>query len=77
MILEVAASMLQRLVHEDDQGVVSWNYWNRVQAQAFQVTFRFQGVHKDGSALQIETDMIPSSYGGHVVAYHFVRRIGD
>lgn len=53
MILEVAASMLQRLVHEDDQGVVSWNYWNRVQAQAFEVTFRFQGVRKDDSALQI------------------------
>ncbi len=74
--LENTASMLQRLVHEDDQGVVSWNYWNRVQAQAFPVTFRFQGVHKDGSALQIETDMIPFTYGGHVVAYHFVRRIG-
>ena len=23
--------LLQRLVHEDDQANVSWNYWNRVQ----------------------------------------------
>ena len=41
--------LLQRLVHEDDQANVSWNYWNRVQALAFPVTFRFRGVAKDGS----------------------------
>jgi len=75
--LENTPYMLQRLVHEDDQGNVSWNYWNRIQAQAFPVTFRFTGVRKDGSTFQAETEMIPLTYGGHVVAYHFMRRVGD
>jgi PAS domain S-box-containing protein len=75
--LENSPYFLQRLVHEDDQANVSWNYWNRVQAQAFPVTFRFTGVRKDGSNFGVETDMIPMTYGGHTVAYHFVRRVGD
>jgi len=75
--LENSPSLLQRFIHEDDQGNFSWNYWNRVQAQAFPVTFRFTGVRSDGSTFQAETEMIPLSYGGHVVAYHFVRRVGD
>jgi PAS domain S-box-containing protein len=75
--LENTPGLLQRLVHEDDQGNFSWNYWNRVQAQAFPVTFRFTGVRKDGSTFRAETEMIPLTYGGHVVAYHFVRRVGD
>jgi PAS domain S-box-containing protein len=74
--LENSPSMLQRLVHEDDQQIVSWNYWNRVQEQAFPVTFRFRGVRKDGSTFGVETDMIPFTYGGHTVAYHFVRAVG-
>lgn len=68
--------LLQRLVHEDDQELVSWNYWNRVQPLAFPVTFRFRGKRKDGSACLVETDMIPVSYGGHTFAYHFVRSVG-
>jgi PAS domain S-box-containing protein len=68
--------LLQRLVHEDDQGTVSWNYWNRVQALAFPVTFRFRGRAKDGSELLVETDMIPLTFGGHTFAYHFVRKVG-
>ncbi|MGZ4148969.1 MAG: hypothetical protein ACXVQJ_02895 [Actinomycetota bacterium] len=67
---------MNRLVAEDDQGVFSWNYWNRVQSLAFPVTFRFTGVRKDGSTFAAETDMVPLSYGGHTFAYHFVRRIG-
>lgn len=67
---------LQHFVHEDDQQVFSWNYWNRVQPLAFPVTFRFRATRKDGSAFDAETDMIPLSYGGHKVAYHFVRRVG-
>jgi PAS domain S-box-containing protein len=67
---------LQHFVHEDDQELFSWNYWNRVQELAFPVTFRFRAVRKDGSAFLAETDMIPLSYGGHTVAYHFVRQVG-
>jgi PAS domain-containing protein len=68
---------LQRFVHEDDQGLFSWNYWNRVQPPAFPVTFRFRGIRADGSTFAAETDMIPLTYGGHTVAYHFVRTVGD
>jgi PAS domain S-box-containing protein len=75
--LENSPNLLQRLVHDDDQGVVSFNYWNRVQELAFPVTFRFRGRRKDGTVFQAETDMIPVTYGGHTVAYHFMRRVGD
>ena len=68
--------LLQRLVHEDDQANLSWNYWNRVQALAFPVTFRFRGIAKDGSVFNAETDMIPLTFGGHSFAYHFVRKVG-
>jgi PAS domain S-box-containing protein len=67
--------LLQRLVHEDDQQLVSWLYWNRVQAGAFPATFRFRGVRKDGTTMQVETDMIPLSFGGHTFAYHFMRAL--
>ena len=69
-------NFLQRRVHEDDQQLFSWNYWNRVQALAFPATFRFHGARKDGSAFQAETDMIPITFGGHTFAYHFVRSVG-
>ena len=75
--LENSPYLLQRIVQEDDQGSFSWNYWNRVQARAFPVTFRFRGVRKDGSDFAAETDMIPLAFGGHTIAYHFVRRVGD
>jgi PAS domain S-box-containing protein len=75
--LENSPNFLQLRVHEDDQELFSWNYWNRVQGLAFPVTFRFRGVRKDGSAFPAETDMIPLTFGGHTVAYHFVRRLGD
>jgi PAS domain S-box-containing protein len=75
--LENTPNFLQQRVHEDDQELFSWNYWNRVQQLAFPVTFRFTGIRKDGSAFRAETDMIPLTYGGHTVAYHFVRAVGD
>jgi PAS domain-containing protein len=67
---------LQHCVHEEDQSLFSWNYWNRVQPMAFPVTFRFRAIRTDGSTFDAETDMIPLTYGGHTVAYHFVRRVG-
>ncbi|HZD17940.1 MAG TPA: PAS domain-containing protein [Actinomycetota bacterium] len=75
--LENTPYLLQRLVHEEDQGILSWNYWNRVQPLVFPVTFRFRGVRKDGSTFAAETDMIPLTFGGHTIAYHFVRKVGD
>jgi PAS domain S-box-containing protein len=69
-------SLLQRWVHEDDQELFSWSYWNRVRPMAFPTTFRFRGKRKDGSEALAETDMIPLSYGGHTFAYHFARNVG-
>jgi hypothetical protein len=31
----------------------------------------------DGSVFHAETDMIPFTFEGHTIAYHFVRRVGD
>jgi PAS domain-containing protein len=73
--LENTRGLLNRMVAEEDQGTFSWNYWNRVQELAFPVTFRFRGVRVGGSTFLAETDMIPLTYGGHTVAYHFVRRV--
>lgn len=71
------APFLDRFVVEEDQVLFSWNYHHRVAALAFPVTFRFRGVRKDGSTFTAETDMIPITYAGHAVAYHFVRRVGE
>jgi PAS domain S-box-containing protein len=68
--------LLQRWVHEDDQNMFSWSYWNRVQTLSFPTTLRFRGKRKDGSEVLVETDMIPLTYGGHTFAYHFVRNVG-
>jgi PAS domain S-box-containing protein len=64
---------LQRFVHEDDQSMFSWTYWNRVQALSFPAHFRFRAVRVDGEVLPMEVDMIPLTYGGHTVALHFMR----
>jgi PAS domain S-box-containing protein len=74
--LENTPGFLARMVHEEDREQFSWNYWNRVQNRSFPVTFRFRGLHRDGSTVPMETEMIPLTYGGHTVAYHFVRRVG-
>ena len=68
---------LENFVAEEDRKIFSWNYHNRVAALAFPVTFRFRGLRKDGFTFSAETDMIPLSYRGHAVAYHFVRQVGD
>jgi PAS domain S-box-containing protein len=66
---------LERFVAPEDREVFSWNYFNRVAELAFPVTFRFTGVRKDGSTFAAETDMIPISWNGRPVAYHFVQEI--
>lgn len=66
---------LENFVAEEDRRVFSWNYHNRVGTLAFPVTFRFGGLRKDGTTFSAETDMIPISYQGRAVAYHFVREV--
>ena len=72
-----AEPFLDNFVAEEDRALYSWNYYNRVAALAFPVTFRFRGLRKDGSTFPAETDMIPISHRGYAVAYHFVRRVGE
>jgi PAS domain S-box-containing protein len=74
--IENRPHFLETFVLEDDREMFAWNYGNRVDAQAFPATFRFRGRHRDGSVVQAETDMIPLTYGGHTLAYHFVRVVG-
>jgi PAS domain S-box-containing protein len=71
------APFLDSFVAEEDRGVYSWHYHNRVAALAFPATFRFRALRKDGSTFAAETDMIPVTFNGHAVAYHFVRKVGD
>jgi PAS domain S-box-containing protein len=70
-----AKPFLETFVARADQTMFAWNYQNRVATLAFPVTFRFQGRRKDGSTFAAETDMIPLSWRGHAVAYHFVRKV--
>lgn len=73
--LENSPWTLQRMVHEDDREQFSWNCGNRVHTRASPVMLRFRGLHRDGSTIPMETEMIPLTFGGHTIAYHFVRRV--
>lgn len=72
-----SSSFLETFVAADDQELYGWHYRQRVAALAYPVTFRFRGVRKDRSTFAAETEMIPISYAGHAVAYHFVRQISE
>jgi PAS domain S-box-containing protein len=72
-----AEPFLDNFVAEEDRAIYSWNYHNRVATLAFPATFRFRGLKKDGSTFAAETDLVPISYRGYAVAYHFVRRLGE
>lgn len=61
----------------EDQAAFGANYEACVARLAYPVTFRFRGVCKDGGTFAAETDMIPLSFAGHTLAYHFVRRVGN
>jgi PAS domain S-box-containing protein len=71
------APFLDTFVAEEDRGIYSWHYHNRVAALAFPATFRSRALRKDGTTFAAETDMIPVSFNGHAVAYHFVRQVGE
>jgi PAS domain S-box-containing protein len=67
---------LGSFVAEEDRQLYLWNYHHRVADLAFPVTFRFRALRRDGSSFDAETDMIPITYEGHPLAYHFVRQVG-
>ena len=72
-----AGSFLDSFVDEDDQHIYASNYQSCIAPLAFPATFRFRGRRKDGSTFSAETDMIPISWNGHAVAYHFVRELSE
>ncbi len=73
---EAVEDFAHTFVADRDRGLYVWNYQNRVGGLEFPATFRFRGVRKDGSSFEAETDMIPLTYGGHSIAYHFIRSVG-
>ena len=68
---------LDSFVDEEYQHIYGSNYHNHVASLASPVTFRFRARRKDGSTFSAETDMIPISWDGNAVAYHFVREISE
>ena len=68
-------SFVAGFVAEKDQEMFARNYRQHVAGLTHPVTFRFGARRKDGSTFTAETDMIPLSWHGHPVAYHFVREI--
>ena len=68
---------LDSFVDEGDQHTYGSNYQRCVAPLASPVTFRFRGRRKDGSTFSAETDMIPISWNGNAVAYHFVREVSE
>jgi PAS domain S-box-containing protein len=70
-----APSFLERFVAPEDRETFASNYRDHVAALNRPVTFRFHAVRKNGETFLAETEMIPVSWNGHPIAYHFVREI--
>jgi PAS domain S-box-containing protein len=58
-----------------DQELVARNFQEHVASLTRPALIRFQARKKDGTVFTLETEMIPISWDGHPVAYHFVRRV--
>lgn len=74
---ESTTTFLTDFVEEQDQELVARNYTSHVANLTRPVRFRFRAKRKDGSPFKAETDMIPMSWRGNPVAYHFVREVKD
>ncbi|MBI4281963.1 MAG: PAS domain S-box protein [Chloroflexi bacterium] len=70
-------SFLETLVAPEDREMFASNYQTTVARLTHPVTFRFRGLRKDGTTFAAETDMIPITFQGHAVAYHFVRELAE
>jgi len=58
-----------------DQELVARNFQEHVASLTRPALIRFRAKKKDGTIFTAETEMIPISWDGHPVAYHFVRRV--
>ncbi|MHB8843701.1 MAG: PAS domain-containing protein [Nitrospirota bacterium] len=70
-------NFLEGCVAPPDRELVASNYRKHVTALNRPVTFRFHGQRKNGETFLAETVMIPVSWNGNAVAYHFVREIRE
>lgn len=68
-------TFLADFVADEDQQTFARNYQHHISELAHPITFRFHGKRKDGSVFQAETDMIPISWRGNPIAYHFVHEV--
>lgn len=68
-------NFLEGFVAPQDREMVASNYQKHVGALTRPVTFRFNAIRKNGETFTAETEMIPISWNGHPIAYHFVREI--
>ncbi len=68
-------TFLADFVSDEDQQVFANNYQHHIAGLTHSVTFRFHGKRKDGSVFLAETDMIPISWHGNPIAYHFVHEV--
>jgi PAS domain S-box-containing protein len=66
-------SFLGDLVAEKDQKMFAKQFHTHVANLSRPVTFKFTAKMKNGKTFAAETDMIPITFQGHALAYHFVR----
>jgi PAS domain S-box-containing protein len=68
-------TFLADFVTEQDQETFARHYQHHITELNHPITFQFHGKRKDGSVFLAETDMIPISWRGYPVAYHFVHEV--
>jgi len=68
-------NFLESFVAPEDRELVALNFQNHIAGLTRPVTFRFKGIRKNGDTFIAETEMIPISWNGYPIAYHFVREI--
>jgi len=66
---------LDKFVAEKDQEMFSKQYHGHIATLSRPARFRFHGLRKGGQKFLAETDMIPITFQGHAIAYHFVRKV--
>jgi len=68
-------NFLENFVAPQDREMVASNFQKHVSTLTSPVTFRFNALRKNGETFTAETVMIPVSWNGYPIAYHFVREV--
>jgi hypothetical protein len=72
---EAMEGFFNKHIAEEDQDAYIGSYHEHVHQKLTPARLRFKGVRKDGSTFKGETDLIPISWRGEVLALHFVREV--